>query len=687
MDQDKLRDIVYRHHVASRDIGKEMADKFVRLLNTADDDLVAQITKRYARIEKDGFDKGPATTKRLEDMLAATRATNTRVYKRASDGLQSDLFDVAKHEAEFAAKAVKAAGASIDSGTTIPSHAFLKTLITTSPIPFSDDGKTLLMPWLGKLESGRFERLEGALRLGILEGETTAKMVGRVDGILEGSRKSAQTVVLTANAAVQNSARTETYKNMKSIRYVEWSSILDGRTSQLCQSRSGKIYELDKPHPSAPAHPRCRSMLIPRRDAEGNKHQPFNEWLAGQPEAVQDSIMGKERADIFRANPKMDWDQFFRENGSYKSLDELRTFDEKMLAEKATPARAAPKLAEPVKPKRLESPINPAVNENTIAVISRKEAEKRLSADFARNAGDYRYDPLPEFGGVKVDHFGKAQLPAALSNEASSALDALMPEVDAIADAFAIPRLRAVRGVRSSSSIANMGDGILGVNATHFNAYAQRVGGAAEAGVLTALRSEQAALRIEIAEGAARVQELRDRIKAATDHETKLNLYVEERAAYNRYKKAFEKEFKVRKKIATFDRAAKVEVSEWKSGDDPAKRPHGVEAYFSSGIDRMRVVLFHEMAHHVHQQRGRAGRRRVVGIPPIEKHLATVFGKKFSKFEKPDRGNKARITSTYGTTNGHEWFAESFAAYFMGRKDLADPDVVKLIEDLLDGRV
>lgn len=346
-----------------------MANGIVRQLDATTDDLVSQITRRYAQIEADGFDRGPATTKRLEDMLRAIRKVNTEVYKKIATGLTADLEAIAGHEAEFAAKSFKAAGGSIDLANTIPSASFLKTLVTTTPLPFADDGHTLLMPWLATQEAGRLRRLEGALRTGINEGQTTGQLVQNIRGtkasgytrkpdgspsILQTSRKDATTIALTANSAIQNAAREETYKRMKSIRFVEWSAILDSRTSQICQGRSGTIYEKDKPHPQPPAHPRCRSILIPRRDDKGTKHRPFGDWLRDQPEAVQDEILGKARADVFRANPGFDFSGYFKEGGGYKTLGELRQYDERLFTEggvksapKAKPRAEAP-APEPV---------------------------------------------------------------------------------------------------------------------------------------------------------------------------------------------------------------------------------------------------------------------------------------------------------------------------------------------------
>lgn len=708
MDDLKLQSILYRHLIAARDLDTETANKLVRLLNAGDEELVDKIAAQYARIDKTGVDRSPAKTKRLGQMLAQVREVNAKAYKPYAEGLRGELLDRATHEAEIAAKAFKEAGGAIDIGAVMPSTEFLKSLVENSPIPVNNNGVQILAPWLKGLEQGRFDRLEQAIRLGVMQGETADDLVKRIagtkaanytDGILQISRQSAQTLAITANAAAQNDARLATYRGMKSIRFVEWSSILDARTSPICQMRSGDVYPIDAPHPKPPAHPRCRSVLLPRRDAEGAKHKPIPVWLRGESEAVQNEVLaGKARADVFRVNPDFDFKGFFRENGSFKSLDELKRFDERLFTggvksppKPAPKARVTPEPAPaPAAPKRMTSAIDPAVNDRTVKVISRKDATKRLSETLSEAAQTSAYDSRPEFKGIKPEMFGKAQLGTGFSDEAASALAALWPEVDRIADAFKIPRLRAIRTITGNSAIANMGDGTLGVHPVHFNGFASQVGigeAGAESAALKKAKEQQSKWKDELMELADKIGGLRDDIAAlGTDpanREARMRLAGEMRALANDHRKLAEKEFKLRGQIRTLERQGGGEpVSTWKVGDDIALRPYTNDKYFS-GIDKMRSTLYHEFGHHVHQMVGKRGRRGAVGAPPLERQLRAMFQAKFFKLGSGHEAKKL-LTTTYATTNEFEWWAESFSAYMMGRLDLADPDLVKLIEELLD---
>jgi Mlc titration factor MtfA (ptsG expression regulator) len=130
------------------------------------------------------------------------------------------------------------------------------------------------------------------------------------------------------------------------------------------------------------------------------------------------------------------------------------------------------------------------------------------------------------------------------------------------------------------------------------------------------------------------------------------------------------------------DNAAEKPASTWKPGDDPATRPYNATDYFT-GMDRARNVIFHEVGHQIHQMMGKKGKRREVGIPPLEKRLRAMFHAKFYKLGEGHE-NKKLVSTTYATTNEHEWWAESFGLYMMGRVDLVDADLKALIEELLD---
>ena len=346
VNQDLLNAAI-RHAIHSERFGKGLAKRIVVLLDEADADLTDQLERRLNRII-DGRDTGPATTRRLTEILDAIRVLNDEVYRKVAAGLEAELTDLAAFEIENQAQTLSRI-IPVNVNAVVPSATLIKTLVTETPI----DGY-LLGSWVEAMGANRLARIEKALRIGMVEGETVDQLVRRIrgtrarrykDGILEISRRSATTLALTANSTIANAARGEVYRaNATIIRKLKWVATLDTRTSPTCQARDGRIYEIDKPHPTPPAHPRCRSLLIPitvsfrelgidrdevspRARASMDGQVPgsttFGDWLKGQPRERVEEIMGKERAEMFLSG-RIPFSEFFDHDDQYYNLAELK---------------------------------------------------------------------------------------------------------------------------------------------------------------------------------------------------------------------------------------------------------------------------------------------------------------------------------------------------------------------------
>lgn len=343
-----IQNAAIRHAIMSERYGKGLVRKIVSLLNAADVDLTDQLEKRLAKIAANGFDTGPETTRRMTEVIEALRTINDRAYRRVGAALEAELIGMAEVEIE-AEQASLARILPVTINSVAPTATYLKTLVTTTPI----DG-FLLKPWVDGMAAGRLSRVEKALRIGMIEGQTVDQLVRRVrgtkaarykDGILEISRRSAETLCLTANSTIANAAREQVYRdNAKLIDKLKWVSTLDTRTSSTCQSRDGQLYDLDKPHPTPPAHPRCRSIMIPvtvpfdKLGVDAADYSPaqrasmdgqvpgsttYEKWLRDQPKSRIEEIYGKERADLFLSG-KVSFADLYKDDGRFYSLEELR---------------------------------------------------------------------------------------------------------------------------------------------------------------------------------------------------------------------------------------------------------------------------------------------------------------------------------------------------------------------------
>jgi SPP1 gp7 family putative phage head morphogenesis protein len=171
-------------------------------------------------------------------------------------------------------------------------------------------------------------RVAQIVRTGWAQNQTVAQMVRGVigtrankyqDGVLEVSRRHASTVIHTATQHTANAARMEVWENNGDlIKGYRWLSTLDRRTTQVCRSLDGRLFEPGK-GPMPPIHPNCRSTTVAElgpefdfldegatRASGGPKpgyapaDENYYDWLKRQPADFQDFAIGPTRGKLFR---------------------------------------------------------------------------------------------------------------------------------------------------------------------------------------------------------------------------------------------------------------------------------------------------------------------------------------------------------------------------------------------------
>jgi SPP1 gp7 family putative phage head morphogenesis protein len=84
-------------------------------------------------------------------------------------------------------------------------------------------------------------------------------------------------------------------------RRYEWVSVIDAVTTAVCRERNGKIYIYGE-GPIPPAHPRCRSSIVPITVGNDLDDVPasYYAWIKKQPKSVQDDILGVQEGKKLR---------------------------------------------------------------------------------------------------------------------------------------------------------------------------------------------------------------------------------------------------------------------------------------------------------------------------------------------------------------------------------------------------
>jgi SPP1 gp7 family putative phage head morphogenesis protein len=343
-----IQERAIRHALAINAYSRSLSDKIVRLLNGADKDLVEKLAARLVAIKERGYDTGPATTKRLRALLDELKAINAAVYDDIETALTDELVDFSAAEAGFQKAALDSA-LGVELGTGVPSARRLKAIVTETPIQ-----GTLLKPWIEGMADARVQRIEQQLRLGMAESETTDQLVARIrgtrarsyqDGVLNISRKSAQSMVRTAVSHVSNVAAQDTWKaNAHIVKGWQFLATLDGRTTVTCAGLSGSFHPLGE-GPIPPRHIRCRSVSVPvtksfkelgvnakelpegkraSMDGQVAADTTFADFLRKKGEDFQDNTLGKTRAELWRSGKIKDLSDFIKDDGTVLTLEQLK---------------------------------------------------------------------------------------------------------------------------------------------------------------------------------------------------------------------------------------------------------------------------------------------------------------------------------------------------------------------------
>ena len=293
---------------------------------------------------------------------------------------EASALRVAQDEARYQAEALKDS-VPLDLAFGQPSLQTLKSMVHSSPVQGKVMGK-----WWGELAEGTRQKITQQVNQGLINGESVHGIVRRIrgtkangfkDGVLGTTRRQAEGLVRTQMTHVSAQAREMTAKaNEDVVRGVQIVATLDARTSDICISLDGQVFQIDRgPRPSF--HHQCRTTTVfitkswkelgiplqettPQFRASMNgvvpAKQNYSQWLREQPKAFQDSVLGPTKAAMFRGN-RLKLERLVTRDLKPRTIAELRamkpgqeaTFPG-VLKESPPAPKATPSATAPVKP-------------------------------------------------------------------------------------------------------------------------------------------------------------------------------------------------------------------------------------------------------------------------------------------------------------------------------------------------
>jgi len=313
-----LIEIGTRHQTHLERVKTHDAKAFESFLKAMDRD----ISKRLQNKDLTAFSR-----RRLETLTAKVGDDLNAIYDAYRGVYNEQITAIAEYEAGFEIRSLEQV---VQYDFVLPTANQLTSAVFTAPLSVQgpDKGKlleTFYRDWTQKSVT----RVEGAIRAGYYQGQTTNDILRTIrgtreqrfmDGLLQMSNKDASMMVRTGLQHSASQAREEVWrKNTDIVTGVRWSSTLDSRTSATCRGLSGQVFKLNE-GPRPPAHVGCRSSVTSvlsekfslldkgatrfSRGPNGIEYvdadETFHSWLKKQPAAFQDSAIGPVRGKLLR---------------------------------------------------------------------------------------------------------------------------------------------------------------------------------------------------------------------------------------------------------------------------------------------------------------------------------------------------------------------------------------------------
>jgi len=609
--------------------------------------------------------------KRLKTLLKQTEETIVSTYKTIAKDHTKILTGVASLAEKQAVKSINTA-IKFEITSVSMSKQMLKAIASDTLIEGAPSAE-----WWSRRGKAFQARFSDTIRQGMMRGDDTGTITRALigtnknkfkDGALQVNRRSAEALVRTSIQSVANESRLMTYAdNDDVIKEIEWVSTLDSRTTQTCISLDGLKWRNPDKKPvghniafvGTTAHWGCRSTQVPitksweelgakgkfkeipestraSMDGQVSEKLGYEGWLKTKPKEFQREVLGKKKYELW-GKGKLSFTDMVNQSGNALTLEQLGV---KLAKPKAVPK---PKKVVEAKPK----------------LKTRKEVESVLTAQLTKNVKDSRYIDRPR------KYYGQANLKG-LTNEASVMFKNALDEADLLLLKVNIQGIRSIQPIKGNRrAMATMGGGRFSFKKKYFNQYAAGLNEDELKRLSKKAKETTAKLLVDIEPAKKRLKKVGDALDADNVTDEMRAAYKKARKEYNLVVRRYNRSLNSQASQNYLFYRNSQKTSTWKVGDSAIARPHHAGSYFKGGEKRMTSVVHHEFGHQIHQQFGVKASQQT---PPLENVLNQLFK------------DKRTVTPTkYAGTNHKEWFAENYSLYSMGRKDLVDP----LIKDLL----
>jgi SPP1 gp7 family putative phage head morphogenesis protein len=372
-----LFDAMVRHQIYILSLSGSVRNKIDKLLNATESSIAEKIRDRLRN--SNGLNSS-MEVHRMEVLIKIIKSIRTKAWSQITKAWVEELVGIAKVEPELLQSIVVTTSPTVVE-TVLPPVRLLASIVTARAF----EGRTL-RSWAKSIAAEDIRRIESAIRIGMVAGESSDVIARRVvgsarlagaDGVTEITRQQAAAITRTAVNFVANEARSEfMMANSDLFEEEQYVATLDSRTTPVCRSNDGKRFPIGK-GPRPPLHFNCRSIRVPVLHGDVVSERPakastrrmilreftakegikvssrdalprgmkgafdkferqrvrdltgqvagvttYQQWLKRQSTEFQNDVLGKTRAALFRKGG-LQLDNFVNRTGNQIKLSEL----------------------------------------------------------------------------------------------------------------------------------------------------------------------------------------------------------------------------------------------------------------------------------------------------------------------------------------------------------------------------
>lgn len=327
---ERYLDLQLRYQHRLRRLASRILGRSIELVSLSDKQLLQRLRRELPVLRRGKFDFGARRYLALMDELEQLRRRDIEQAWGAAIVEIEELAEVTQDKEEERTLIA------------LPVRIPIKRLAAAAVLsvfaePFAGgplDARTFPQ-WLASVQQADNARIRGAVAKGIRDDAKNTLILtylagtrgrGFSDGVLAGTRRNMQAVLASGITHIHNGVSGKLWDNNPAVfKFLQWVSVLDGRTSLICSGRDGKFAPLGKnkvpaglpllnpPSARPPAHVNCRSVVVPVFDRRGIA------GIIGERPFVRETVKDEYRQINFRQDARI-----FMGDNRWRALTEVQ---------------------------------------------------------------------------------------------------------------------------------------------------------------------------------------------------------------------------------------------------------------------------------------------------------------------------------------------------------------------------